>query len=366
MKVFTTELQQPSLFYFGLNITSQFVEILNREMFDKVFFTTNKILLDLYGKEFIELLSAAGINVEVILIDDGEKNKCLLNLEGLCEKYIDADITKSSIIIAFGGGCLGNIVGMSASMIFRGIRYIEIPTTLLGITDSTLSNKQAVNGKKGKNLFGCYYAPLFIWADMKYVASENKNNIKAALVEGVKNAFISDSKLLEYFEEILTDENINSLSKLTEITEKIINSKLRILRRDPTEKKYAMILEYGHTFGHAIEYLTAGKVIHGLAVAKGMCIAAELSFSMGLIKEDEVKRHYYLLKEKLDLDVRIPDEISIDELYKTICNDNKKTIRGITYIVLKKIGECYYEDDSYEVKVPEQKVLEVLNEYKTL
>ncbi len=116
MKVFTTELQQPSLFYFGLNISSQFVEILNREMFDKVFFTTNKVLLDLYGKEFIELLSAAGINVEVILIDDGEKNKCLSNLEGLCEKYIDADIKYSLQGTTQGNGLTGGVPPVRFSM----------------------------------------------------------------------------------------------------------------------------------------------------------------------------------------------------------------------------------------------------------
>ena len=365
VKEFGTELKNPCQYYFGCNMDEDFVKTLKSYSFDKIYFVTNKVLDDLYGGEFESLFNENSIDYVKFEIEDTEEHKNFKTLEFLCEKLVQSGITKGSIIIAFGGGCLGNIVGLAASMIFRGIRYIEIPTTLMSITDSTLSNKQAVNGQKGKNLFGVYYTPIFIWGDVKFLKSESMRNTKAALVEGIKNGFISDKELLKFYEEILDPNKEKfTLEELEKIAEKIIDSKLKILRKDPTEREYAVILEYGHTFGHAMEWLTGGRIIHGLAVAKGMCIAAELSYKLGYITEEEKELHYHLLRDLLNVDVTIPEDISVDDIISAIASDNKKNNKGITYIVLKSVGECLNQDDSYDIYVDEKVVREVLTEYK--
>jgi len=362
---FKTNLKPDPTFYFGNRITHELGKLLNQYKFDKIFFVTNELLAGLYGKDILDTFKSNSINHQLFTIKDGEDHKNFQNLEYLCETLIANNISKGSIIIGFGGGSLTNIVGLSAGLIFRGIRYVEMPTTLMSITDSTLSNKQAVNGKSGKNQFGIYYAPIFIFGDTRYLKSEGVNGIKMAIVEGIKNGFISDPGLLEYFNAKL-EENIEGYSEedLNELAYNIIRSKLKILERDPSEKGYGMTLEYGHTFGHAMEFLAKGKIPHGLAVAKGMCIASELACHLGYITRDAVNKHYNLLGQKLGLDVSIPDDISIEDIMQTGLHDNKKSMCGIKYVLLKEIGECQNPDGDFQVYIDPETVREVLIEYK--
>jgi 3-dehydroquinate synthetase len=362
---FKTYLKPDPTFYFGNRITHELGSLLNRYAYDKIYFVTNELLSGLYGKDILEMFKNNSINYKVAIIKDGEGHKNFQNLEYLCETLIEKNISKGSIIIGFGGGCLTNIVGLAAGLIFRGIRYVEMPTTLMAITDSTLSNKQAVNGKGGKNQFGMYYAPIFIFGDTRYLTSESITRKKLAIVEGIKNGFISDANLLGYFETKL-EENIEEYSEedWNELTYKIIQSKLKIIEGDPTEKGYGMTLEYGHTFGHAMEFFSKGSIPHGLAVAKGMCIAAELAHHLGYITKVQVNRHYNLLEEKLGLDVSIPDNISVEDIMQAGLNDNKKSACGIKYVLLRDIGECQNPDGDFQVYVDPEIVKKVLTDYK--
>lgn len=362
---FKTHLKPDPTFYFGNRMTHELGNLLAQYDYDKVYFVTNKLLLDLYGIYISDMFKDNSINHQVVILNDGEDHKNFQNLEYLCETLVERNISKGSIIIGFGGGCLTNVVGLAAGLIFRGIRYIEMPTTLMGITDSTLSNKQAINGKYGKNQFGMYYAPIFIFGDTQYLKTESITGRNSAIAEGIKNGFISDRKLLEYFETKL-EENIEEYSEesLNELALKIIQSKLKILERDPSEKGYCMTLEYGHTFGHAIEFFTKGSIPHGLAVAKGMCIAAELSHYLGYISKDLVDRHYYLFREKLGLDISIPNYISVENIMQASLADNKKTASGIKYVLLKDIGECLNPDGDYQIYVDPKIVRKVLTDYK--
>ncbi|MFD1954360.1 hypothetical protein ACFSL6_09355 [Paenibacillus thailandensis] len=362
----STELSESSPYYYGMDITERFADVLKQYPFDKIFFVTAEPLFRLYGEEFVRIFNQERIPYDVLAIGDREEDKCFRSLEELCDSLVERGVTKGSIIVSFGGGCLGNIVGLAASLIYRGVRYVEIPTTLMGITDSTLSNKQAVNGKFGKNHFGTYYRPLFIWSDIKYLQTEKLINTKAAIVEGIKNGFISDGSLLDYLDsELQSEREAFTLDELYDLALNIIQSKLNILRRDPTEKSYAMILEYGHTFGHAIEWLTKGAVIHGLAVAKGMCIAAELSRHLGMLPEEGVEKHYHLLGRRLGLDLSIPKGITPRDILNVIHSDNKKGASGIKYILLEEIGACSNPDGDYQVFVDPETVEQVLGEYMT-
>ena len=362
---FKTNLEPDPTYYFGNRITYELANLLSQYCYDRVYMVTNEVLLGLYGQEILHVFKQNSIAYEVVTIKDSEDHKTFDSLECLCETLVEKNISKSSIIIGFGGGCLTNIVGLAAGMIFRGIRYIEMPTTLMGITDSTLSNKQAVSGKSGKNQFGMYYAPIFIFGDTKYLKTESMSGRKSAIAEGVKNGFISDESLLTYYEMKL-NENVATYSEgeINELSLKIIQSKLKILHTDPTEKDYAITLEYGHTFGHAMEFFTKGRIPHGIAVAKGMCIAAELSHYLGYIPQSVVDKHYQIFRGKLGLDISIPDDVSVDDIMHGILSDNKKTATGTKYVLLKKIGECLNPDGDFQVFVEPEVVKKVLHDYK--
>ena len=340
--------------YYGYDILENFVDVINKYSFDKVFFITEKTVFDIHGEQFVENLKKNNINHNVLFIGSAEKDKTFSNLEYLCNYLIDNKISKDSIIISFGGGIIGNITGLAAGLVYRGVRYIEIPTTFMGQTDSTLSNKQAINGGSGKNQIGRYYAPLFVWSDLKYITTESPRNIKAAIVEGVKNTLIQDVNLLDELVYFIHNKDEFSVKDLYYLFETITQSKNRILAVDSSERGYGVILEYGHTFGHAIEFLTCGKIIHGEAVAVGMCIAAEISYHLGKISQDSVKLHYdifYNLIFRNNSAIDLLQHLDCESILKEIESDNKRTSSGIKYVILDKIGQCSNVNGDCQVKV---------------
>ena len=265
MMAFKANLHPDPTYYFGFDITEELGPLINEHVFDRVYFVTTEFLLKTYGEQIIGEFKKNRIAYKTITIEDTEKDKTFSNLENLCEQLVAKGITKGSVIIGFGGGCLTNIAGLAAGLIYRGIRYIEMPTTMMGLTDSTLSNKQAVNGKQGKNQYGMYHAPIFIFGDTKYLKTENVLGKKCAIVEGIKNALIYDADLLDFFEDLLSgDPDYMDGRTLTKLTYAIIRSKLKILAADTSEKTFGMVLEYGHTFGHAWSFFRKGKSSMGL------------------------------------------------------------------------------------------------------
>lgn len=365
MTRFRTFLSPDPTYYFGNDIIRQLGGLLHQLEFDQVYLVTTDVLNQLYGAEITGVLEKNDIPYQLLTIPDSEQDKSFANLERLCDQLVDRFITKGSILIGFGGGCLTNIVGLASGLIFRGIRYIEIPTTFMGVTDSCLSNKQAVNGKFGKNQYGLYHAPLFIFGDTRFLQTESLAGRKSAIAEGIKNAFINQASLLAYYEDVLENADLDNMDPmtLTDLAYNVICSKLEILKKDPSEKLFAMALEYGHTFGHAIEFFSGGSIPHGIAVAKGMCIAAEISHKLGYMKRDEVDAHYRLFGEKLDIDLKIPANISPDNIMNTILADNKKTVKGVKYVVLRQIGECLNPDGDFQICVDPQLVRTALQEH---
>lgn len=358
----STHLEKPSPFYFGYDIHNQFLLELKKYSFDQIFFFTEPHLLDLYGKELYEQISAEfPCNLE--LVPPGEKCKSFTILEETCENLIAKGISKKSILLAFGGGTVGNLVGLASGMIYRGIRFVEIPTSMTGQTDSTLSNKQAINGKTGKNHFGLYHAPLFIWVDTKYLKTEPAFSRRSGIIEGIKNGFISDAIFLDYLEEALNPDVKFTDEELYKLAYNIIVSKLEILKQDPSEKGYGIILEYGHTFGHGIEWLEKGKISHGEAISFGMKIAAELSKEIGLISQEDVEKHYFLIEEKLGFKNPLPETITTEGLMEAMIADNKKTGEDLRFVLLDKLGKCYNPEGDFLVTVDHDLVKKVVEKF---
>lgn len=349
--------------YYGYDIAHRFCNILEKYEFDKIFVIAEDTVYKIYGFDIVRALDEKNISYFENILEMSEHKKKLSTVDYLCNWLISQRVTKDSLLVSFGGGLIGNVVGLVASLIYRGIRYIEIPTTFLGMTDSTLSNKQAVNGDHGKNQLGTFYTPLFVWTDLKYVETENKKHISAALVEGVKNAFIQEMDILDDFR--CCFEKIDAFDRecLMNIFETITLAKNKILEKDPTEKKYSVILEYGHTFGHAMEFLSDGALIHGHAVAIGMCIAAEISVMLGKLKEDEKELHYCLLGE-----LGLYSEYNKEQISKmtpqmitdAIEFDNKRTSKGVRYVILNRLGECAGADGEWEIPVDKETVTKAI------
>jgi 3-dehydroquinate synthase len=251
---------------------------------------------------------------------------------------------------------IGNIVGLASALLYRGVRFIEVPTTIMAQTDSTLSNKQAINGQRGKNQFGVYHAPLFVWADAAYAAAEPSRQQRAGIVEGIKNVFISEDCTAAA--DVLLQE-WQAGNRMYELLRLLIDSKLAILRRDPSEKQACVILEYGHTFGHAVEWL-AGNLYHGEAVAIGMCLAAETSHALGHMSRSFLQDHYRFLGTRLGVPTRLPKNISAAKLLHAMRSDNKRTKKGLRFLLLRGCGEFVNPEGDFQTAVPPEQLADVL------
>ncbi len=358
----STELEKASPFYFGYDIEESFLSELEKYSFDKIFFFTEPHLFELYGKSLYDRICEK-FTCFLEFVPPGEKCKYFPVLGETCENLITKGASKKSILISFGGGTVGNIVGLAAGLIYRGIGFIEIPTSMTGQTDSTLSNKQAVNGQTGKNHFGVYHSPTFIWTDTKYLKTDPPSSRRSGIIEGIKNGFISHAPFLDYLEEVLNPDVNFTDEEIYQLAYNIILSKLEILKQDPSEKHYGIVLEYGHTFGHGIEWLEQGKVSHGEAVSFGMKIAAELGKELGLISQKDVERHYFIIEEKLGFNNPFPPAITTQSLMDAMIADNKKTGAALRFVLLDKIGQCYNPEGDFLVTVDQELVKKVVENF---
>ncbi|APH17377.1 TPA: DOIS domain-containing protein [Clostridium botulinum] len=346
-----TNLLESSPIYLGCNIWRE--SLLEKMMdlnTDKFFLITDDVVYNLFGKELLEYMNRKA-SVKLIKLPSGEKHKNIKVFNDLMEDLFDNNVTKSSILISLGGGVVGNITGLAAALAFRGIRFFHIPTTFMSQTDSILSRKQGINSFYGKNMIGSYYTPLFNFIDTSFLTFDSERFIRGSFVETVKNGFIYNADFLNKLKSVIkNDFNVNQ-EGIFNLVKMSIESKLPIMKADPTEKGLAMILEYGHTVGHAIEKLSYGKLSHGESVSIGMMVAARISEKLGYLSKQDVKEHMDILSA-LKTPTKIPSNIKISDIINRIKLDNKKDINGIRFVVLQNIGKCINTDGSYMIKVP--------------
>jgi 3-dehydroquinate synthase len=352
----------PSPLFLGCGIEDQLPAALAGHDFDQLFLFSEPSVFCHFGESLQNRLQAS-FPCELLMVASGESCKTFASLEEILERLIDAGASKRSLLIAFGGGAVGNLVGMAAALLFRGVRYIEIPTTMTGQTDSVLSNKQAINGSSGKNLFGVYHAPAFIWVDTFYLKTEPLASRRSGIVEGIKNGFIASPSFLAYLEAVLEPSHNYSDEQRHRLVRSLIHSKLPILQQDPSEQHSAITLEYGHTFGHGLEFLLKGRMMHGEAVGIGMRIAARLAQRLGLIDADLVQQHDHLIVDKLGFHTAWPTGIEAGDLLQAMTSDNKKKGRDLRYVLLAEPGRCANPEGDWMMHVDPSVVREVLEAF---
>ena len=274
----------------------------------KILVISNEEISNLYGEKFLNNLKDNKFQAKMFLIKAGESYKNLKTLSEIYDVAFEFGLDRNSIIIALGGGIVGDVSGFAAATWLRGIEYIQIPTTLLSMVDSSVGGKTGVNHPKGKNLIGAFNQPKAVFIDPETLKSLPKREFSAGMAEVIKYGVIRDKELFEYLE---IEKNKNELINLkNEYLIKIINSSIKtkshIVSQDEHENGVRAILNYGHSFGHVIENLCGyGKFLHGEAISIGMNIAGEIAIEKGLWSKEELERQKNLLKS-YDLPTEIP------------------------------------------------------------
>ena len=306
--------------------------------FTKALLVTQQNIFDLHGHTLIDGLDAAKVAYTVATVPDGEIYKNLREAEKLYTRAIEFGLDRKSVVIAFGGGVVGDLAGFVAATFLRGIGLIQIPTTLLAQVDSSVGGKTAVNHPLGKNLIGAFHQPRAVFADLNCLSTLDAREIKSGLGEVVKYGVISDENFFAYLE-VNADKILRGdVQTLAHVVKRSCELKAQVVAADERESNLRRILNFGHTLAHAVEEQTGyAKFRHGEAVAIGMVAATRISQKLGKTSAANVARLENLLR-RLGM-VTTCDGLDAENLYAVTFRD-KKTVGGkVNWVLMKNFGD---------------------------
>lgn len=267
-------------------------------------------------------------------------------------------VNKDSLVIALGGGVIGDLSGFIASTYMRGIKYIQIPTSLLAMVDSSVGGKTGINTEFGKNLIGSYYQPLFVFINVNNLYTLSKKHIINGLIEAIKIFILFDKEYFEYTFNNLKDILNLDYKVITNIINRAIQLKIKVIELDEKEEYLRMALNLGHTIGHAIENASNYKFLHGYAVGVGILIESEISLKLGnLSMKDFIKIRSLL--SKLNIYKEDIDKLNKDDIINSIFLDKKIRNNTIKCIQVKEIGES--TKDNFILDISKEEILSILS-----
>ena len=274
-----------------------------------------------------------------LVVPAGERSKSRRTKEQLENKLLTSGAHRDSLIIALGGGMIGDLAGFVASSLFRGIPFIQVPTTLLAQVDSSIGGKVAVDHPSGKNLIGAFYQPKKVYIDPGTLRTLSDREFSNGMAEVIKYATILDRDLFDELEQEHSKIIQRNEKILLRIIKRCCDLKRMVVERDERESDFRRILNFGHTIGHAIEYLSKYRISHGRAVAIGMVAESQISSRLGLLPESNVDRIASLLK-KYNLPTKIPPTVELKEIVGATKQDKKVFREMVHYTLLERIGRA--------------------------
>ena len=290
----------------------------------------------------------------IITIPDGEEYKNTASVEQILEHLFSSKLDRKSTLIALGGGVISDITGFCASIYERGIDFINIPTTLLAQVDASVGGKTGVNNRFGKNLIGSFYQPRAVYCESKFLSTLPAREFAAGVAEAVKMAVCFDVELFKFFE----THDLKSADEISHVIARCVEIKANVVERDERESGVRAVLNYGHTFAHAIEKITDyKKFLHGEAVAIGMVIANALARRLGKLSgEQEEQIRKVLQKFALPIKFHVADA---DAFYELFFLDKKSENGKIKFILPDGIGKFYASKE-----IAKDEVIAVLKEFE--
>jgi 3-dehydroquinate synthetase len=286
-----------------------------------------------------------------------EKAKTISTVDDLAREAFTSGATRRSVVVALGGGLAGNVGGLLAHLFLRGTRLIHLPTTLLAMSDSVLSLKQAVNSPVGKNHLGAFHAPELVWAQLEFLDTLPPSQIRAALCEAIKNVVAICPGRYDEMAARLRADAVYSPAELAWFIGMCVDAKQEVMAADPLEKGRALILEYGHTVGHAAEFASGGNFSHGLAIGVGGLVAGHIASLLG-VGDPVIELAHESLLELNGAPTFLRAGLTADHLMQAIRLDNKRGYRPykagyVDMILLAGLGQPYLPGGSIITQVPE-------------
>ena len=317
----------------------------------------------LYGDELVKQVSGVpkghgGCQVELFTFPAGEWNKTRETWASLSDRMLAAHFGRDCAVIALGGGVVGDVAGFVAATYLRGVPYVQVPTSLLAMIDSSIGGKTGVDVAAGKNLLGAFHQPRLVVADLALLASLPPVQLSAGLAEAVKHGVIADAEYFAFLESQHAAILAKDAAALERVVRRSVEIKAAVVAEDEREAGRRAILNFGHTVAHAIEATAKFEALHGEAVAIGMAYEARLAEALGIAAKGTAKRIVRAL-ECYRLPVVRPDGASVDELIEAMRGDKKVRGGEIRFALPKGIGGMY-QKDGWTVPVDERNIRESL------
>lgn len=323
---------QPYDVYIGSGIIATLGEKLLAETKAKrVAIVSDDRVWSLYGAKVENILGEAGFLAECCLFAHGEESKNLTTYGQILEKMSGFGMTREDVVVALGGGVVGDIAGFAAATYQRGIPFVQVPTTLLAAVDSSVGGKTAVDLPSGKNQVGCFYQPVFVLCDTDLLATLPIEEYRNGSAEIIKYAMLDG---LELFEKI---EKTAICSQYEDIISRCVQIKSRFVENDEFDRGQRMLLNFGHTIGHAVEACSDFAIPHGTGVAIGMAAITRAAVHFGYC-ENTICERLLALIQTYGLPVEVPYET--EDLFEAAAKDKKNTANTMRFIVPKGIGDC--------------------------
>ncbi len=295
---------------------------------DKIAILTDDKVDHLYGKRVMDSLSKNGFKCYKFVIKNGENSKNMESLISFINFLATNRITRNDAVLALGGGVIGDIAGFAAAIFLRGIKYIQVPTTLLAAVDSSVGGKTAVDISAGKNLVGAFHQPSLVYCDISTLDTLKPNVLRDGFAEVIKYGIIMDNRL---FQQLLEPP----VKHLKEIITRCVEIKRDVVNADEFDKGTRQLLNFGHTVGHAVELLSNFSISHGSAVAIGMVRAAKIGALYGL--KDFTQSITHIL-EQYEFNLSCP--YNADQIFSAALSDKKCAGDNITLVLPEEIGKC--------------------------
>ena len=320
---------------------------------------TDSHVAKLYGEQVMARCHDAALQAQLFEFPAGERNKTRETWATLSDRMLAARFGRDSAVVALGGGVVGDVAGFVAATYLRGIPYVQVPTTLLAMIDSSIGGKTGVDVSAGKNLLGAFHQPCLVVADLDVLGSLSAPQLAAGMAEAVKHGVIADRHYFDALEREHAAVTTREAGALERVVRRSVEIKAEVVAADEREAGRRAILNFGHTVAHAIEATAQFATLHGEAVAIGMAYEARLAEAIGIAEPGTADRVRRLL-ERYNLPLGLPESATADTLVAAMHLDKKARAGALRFALPQAIGRMHADGKSWTVAAPESVVREVL------
>lgn len=298
---------------------------------------TNDTMAELYAEE-LACWEGEIAGLQTVVVPDGEQYKNMETVMTVLDALLEAKLDRKTVVIAFGGGVIGDMTGFAASLFLRGVRFVQVPTTLLAMVDSSVGGKTAVNHPMGKNLIGAFYQPIFVWIETRFLDTLPEREFIAGCGEVLKYGFIGGESMFSFVEERFHEVLARDEDAVREVVRRSIEIKADVVGEDERETGRRALLNFGHTFGHALEKMyNYSGILHGEGIFWGIRCAIDLGFEAGFVPA-ELKPRYDRAASKI-IYPNLPSKPDVESLFSYMFSDKKTEAGKLRFVVPTTIGE---------------------------